>query len=266
MLGAKHNFQIPSDPMDVVTNMTSYNDHENLCRNLDSPVQSPGAVDSERSPQLDQVKARNRCGCACTSSRRDGQQTNGDDGGGDGVAVQDNHVVLPTAFVTEADNILEDSASVCGDEGIEEHSIEVNNHGMVRLLDIHLALARHSRCTCHSSTLESEHYRGSPSASMMVEVTSNSDMRRSILSSLSAQGLLPRSMSTSALVAQVGSGADQAFQLPPPASQHFIGEPIWLGHEPDQCSNMINGGFRYPVELSMTAESACSDFSEFDMW
>nr|POF26219.1 hypothetical protein CFP56_22367 [Quercus suber] len=251
--------------MDAAKIMTTHNHHDNLHQDLDFKVEVPEAVDSDRSPQLDKVKSRDRCGCACTSSRG-ASQIDSDDGGGSMVVLPDDNMTLPNAFVAEVDNTSEDGSSICGDEGLEQHSIEVDNHGMVRLLDIHIALARHSRCTCHSSIMGSEHHHGSTSESMIVEVSSDSDMRRSLLSSLSSRSLLSRSTSTSALVAHVGSGDGQHLQLPLPALHNYVGQPIWLGHELDQCSNMIIGGLRYPVELSISGESVGSDFSEYDIW
>ncbi|WPG97410.1 Hypothetical protein R9X50_00018500 [Acrodontium crateriforme] len=43
-----------------------------------------------------------------------------------------------------------------GDEGLEDHKVEVGKHGLVSIREMYLALARHRGCTCHGGVLPDE--------------------------------------------------------------------------------------------------------------
>lgn len=235
----------------------SYNKPDHMHQSPDPKVDVPGAVDS-RPPQLDKIKSRDRCGCACASSRG-----NGEDGGErGGTAVPESPVVLPSPLLTAPNPARGYVVWVHGNQGVEEHSIiEVGDLGRCALRDILADLIRHGRYMPELSLdAEPDRYTsiGSPTMSMLVEGCSDSDY----MASRSSCSIATRSTSSGQLVAHTGTRFPDDHDLQHSASHHFIADPMWLGHELDFCSNMIVGG-RYPMDLSMTEERFDSEFDEY---
>ncbi len=233
----------------------------------DSPtVDSSVDVDSERSPQLNKVICRCRCGCACASSR-DGNEMNCDDAG---QTTDTARYMSCTTESTESDDGLSE-----GDP--KDYKIEVGDFGFVSVKAIHMALARHSRCTCHGSVYsESEVFTFSNRSpldgsdflsddSLIVEAGSNSE--HSTTMSTSSLGIAAYNTNPGDIVGFMGGQFE--LLLPHPVSQDvFMRTPLLLGHEPQSCSNIQLGSecHHYFPEGFSIGDSASSGHTEYDMW
>lgn len=229
----------------------------------------PAEVDSERSPQLDLVVCRCRCGCTCASSRGEGE--NNDDGGGATT------VRLPIAAAVN-DAASEDGDSIKGEEGVAEHMVEIGDMGMISFRAIHVALARHERCTCHVGMLpDTDDYPWTGYNSLAASGRlSNSSMRAQAsgdersMSSLSlprsAYSAATRSTTSSGFVRSVGGHFDHE-TAQPPLRTYFTNSPMFLNHEREFCLNMEIGIEYYAPELSIgESASMSSGHMEYDMW
>jgi len=245
--------------------MASHNDQDHI-HDKDYPsMEAPIAVDSERSPQLNKIIARGRQGCACAASRG-GRQVPVD--GGTQIVRAD------TASVAESDN----GSSVNGEEGLDDHKVEVGDFGYVSVRVIYAALAKRLHCGCNCvrkddypfTASNSPAASGYPSgSSLIVEHDSgDEDSMNMSISSLapSADGTGTRGTSLGGLVRHMGGPFEFDIVHTIPAN-NFIRTPIILGHEAQYCLNMdIGMGYRlfYPDHLSIV-EGSSSGHSEYNM-
>lgn len=135
------------------------------------------------------------------------------------------------------DASLDEVRSVNGDEGAEDHLIEVGDLGLVPIRTIMMSLARHGRCTCHGVIPHVENYPFSmmtsptdsgiatPYGSMIVEIGSSHG-------SMNSPGLLGHrngsSPGLSGLFEFMTGGACDEDLASPPLPLHFTRPPIWL--------------------------------------
>jgi len=212
----------------------------------DNDMDMPTASDSDRLTQRDRITSCSRCtcgcGCECVFDRNKGDLLL--DLRGETVSGQ------LAGFAGMEKDGAEDNPSVDGDQGVAERMIQVGDFGLVSLRDIHMALARHQRCTCHSDV--SSDGDDCPSStgsgymsqnSMIVRLGSGSDLSRvsSISHIASSYSGSMRSLSSTAL-GFVG------------ANFEIDGMDVDVGH-----------GLLYDSSLSID-DSATNTFSDYDMW
>ena len=221
---------------------------------------SPPIAERNRFPQLNQICVCGR-GCAC----------------GESPGRYNEHGALgadTARQLHDLDGRESDASSLSGDEGVEDHLIEVGDFGMVSMREIHAALARNERCLCRPPT---EEY---PVAPVTLPAGSGADSPNSMdvgmssgeHSTLSSMILPPRNASPNTLVMQVGSAFSQDSIFQPTPASHFIAPPLWLNYQRAFCFNLdigmnagMSAGMRYPTDLSID-ETTESDRSSHDFW
>ncbi|KAF2769536.1 hypothetical protein EJ03DRAFT_336209 [Teratosphaeria nubilosa] len=177
--------------------MDLYKLHGHDHKFYDSKPDMPVNVDSERSPQLDLVVCRSRCGCACASSRGDGGSAF-DGSGGSGSMVEE-----AMASLTASGASPDYEEFVDGDEGARNEEIEVGDLGVFNRHFVIAALMKHARCKCHNQEqstygLDSITSSGYLSNESMA-VHQGSEVSRVTSQAMSISSGSPQSASTSSL-------------------------------------------------------------------
>lgn len=228
----------------IATTMIMNNVHSLTELSKHDPIDT--GIDPNRPPQLNPDNMSCHCVCDCIRG------------------TPENDGVLPDAPTVDFDN--DDIASIttsdydeqniAGDEGIEDHLIEVGDSGYIPIKTIHLALARHDRCTCHHgigalTSADDYPFTALPSraespglplgGSMMVEVGSEEQSLASSLLSLQSRN--------SSVFALAGGWASHDSLAP--AIGVYIFNPLILTPEPG-----------YPLELSISD----GDVSQHEVW
>ena len=193
----------------------------------------PPTPNSTQPPNLNPTVRGHGCGCECTQNIGEGDSASSSSNDGRTSCHQTADSEEESDF---DDNMLvDDDHSINGDEGPEEHLIEVGDLGMLPVRMIRSSLARHRRCTClwglddgqddyPNSNFASPADSGIlPSlGSMVVEVGS-----AELSMSSSEISLSTRNASSSALLAHmVGAFGDERACFPAPGSL-FTQSPIW---------------------------------------
>ena len=161
-------------------------------------------------------------------------------------------------IVSGATNAGHDSATIEGDEGIEDHKLWIENTGFVSIRAFNLALARHERCTCHPSAVEKA-LAMAPASWTPIWSSQNSDEgRRTDFGEEPPSLFFSPSASRSASVASfatdpLGPIGAELFRPPTPIYL-FHGLPLQLGPDlppglPDHDFTMFD--HPYPTVLSM---------------
>ncbi|KAH9826644.1 hypothetical protein Tdes44962_MAKER10001 [Teratosphaeria destructans] len=225
----------------------------------------PVDVDRGRSPQLDLVVCRSRCGCACASSRGDGGSEFDGTGGSGG---SDEEARAP---LTASGSSPEYGESVDGDEGARDEEIEVGDLGVFNRDFVVAALVKHARCRCHDpeqrayglGSVTSSGYLSSESMAVhhgsdLGRVTS----RAMSISSGSPQSASARSLSSSGVLGFAGGQFDE---------MDVLAHPYTVGATPLQMSD--EDAFAAAMEVTMhhgrhfsLEQSAFEDHSAYDTW
>lgn len=247
-------------------------------------VEVPPMVGPERPPVRNDDNACPCASCPCPCAKSSGGGGGGDGGGGVGACYSGVISAEPGQEepVHRASSEAGDSVND-GDEGTEDHLIEVGDFGYISLSLIHRSLAKHARCTCHG-ILPSMHLLFSlDTQQYLTSQTDPEDYPFSTYNSPIMSGMTSPGPSDSMMV-ENGS-AEQSM-----ASSGFFG----LRSRGSSIFEYMHGGFEhnavmeafptlyaplqltadvhYPMELSYSSISErdystpADDFSEYDMW
>ena len=156
------------------------------------------------------------------------------------------------------DESLDENRSVNGDEGLEDHLIEVGDLGMIPIRTVMISLARHRRCTCHAGVIPpADDYP----FSVIASPTDSGIISPSYSSLIVERGSTQPSLSSSCVSFGyhdaaspglhglfdylTGGISDEEVPFHHPLPTNFVRDPMWL-------SPTLEVSTHYPLEVSLS--------------